>query len=365
MDGVEFMSFSHNLIKKGIVVMICTAILGNNAVYAEGNVTPTEDNNLLVSSIFDEDVEIKNIKIRRSDKDKILRDKHMGTFSGAKKIGVENGIVISNASSMYAADIFFPMETGDSTESEGELTGNNALSSKEFSSEICNFKSDGEGNDFADDTGRDEDIENINNGLRSAHAASVEFDVVPKTDKIYFEYIFTSQGILGCGKENLPDREERKAYLGTMGIWINGQNKSFIPGTSLPVNSINIDDMEKFVKTDDSFEPHYPFSTPKFTCESEVKPNKLNHIKIALACSEGVDITDSAILIKGKFLDSGLKHEEINTEETKEEESNYFEEKEKIIENPKTSDINLFIITASTFVSALGLSILAKKYNKR
>lgn len=360
------MSFSHNLIKKGIVVMICTAILGNNAVYAEGSVTPTEDNSLLVSSLFDEDVEIKNIKVRRSDKDEILRSKHMGTFSGAKKIGVENGIAISNTRIGYAADVFSPMETSDSTESEGELIGNKALSSEEFYSEICNFKSDGEGDDFANDTGRDEDIENINNGLRSAHAASVEFDVIPKTDKIYFEYIFASRGILGYGKENLPNREERKAYLGAMGIWINGQNKSFIPGTNLPVNSINIDDTEKFVKIDDSFEPHYPFSTPKFTCESEVKPNKLNHVKIALACSEGVDITDSAILIKGKFLDSGRKHEEINVEETKEkEELDYSEEQEKIIENPKTSDINLFIITASTLASAMGLSILAKKHNKR
>lgn len=108
--------------------MICTAILGNNAVYAECDVTPIEDNNLLVSSLFDEDVEIKNIKVRRSDKDEILRDKHMGTFLGSKKVGIENGIAISNTRIGYAADVFSPMETSDSTESEGELIGNNALS---------------------------------------------------------------------------------------------------------------------------------------------------------------------------------------------------------------------------------------------
>ena len=359
------MKRSCNIFKKSAVLAVASAILGNSAVCAAPAVTTVEDNNLLISSIFDEDedIEIKNVKVLRYDANE--QDKHMGTFSGAKeKIGVEKGIIISNREIKNVFDGELLMQSGRSDRPIVYNSGNDstvnhtsaapAEESGQFHSDsLINFNAPFDENEIH----RDEDIEKINGNVQSNDVVSIEFDVVPKGKKISFDYVFASEGIMGgITGDVTPDIQERYKYGTTMGIWVNGKNTAFIPGTDFPVNSVNIDDSGKYIEyqiNEGRSDFLFPMRTPAFSSESAVEPNKSNHIKIAFAnaLERGLD---SAVFVKGKFSDFSTEPEE---EPIKEE--------EPIIENPKTSDINLFMVTVSTLASALRLSVLVKKHNKK
>lgn len=357
------MKHSCNIFKKGAILAVASAVFGNSIACAAPVVTIVEDNNLLISSIFDEDedIEIKNVKVLRYDANE--QDKHMGNFSGAKgKIGMEKGIIMS---SKEIKDIFkgeLLMQSGRSDRPVVYSSGNDSTinhtsavpaeeSGQSYSDSLVNFNAPGD----EDEVHRDEDIEKINGNVRSNDVVSLEFDVVPKGRKISFNYVFASQGIMGdrAGDTDLGIQERYKGGT-AMGIWVNGKNTAFIPGTNLTVNSVNIDDSGKYIEyqiNEGRSDFLYPMRTPAFSSESAVEPNKSNHIKIAFAnaLERGMD---SALFVKGKISDFSTEPE---GEPIKEE---------PVIENPKTSDINLFMITASTLASALGLSALIKRRNK-
>ena len=363
------MKHSCNIFKKGVILAVASAILGNSIAYAAPEVTTISDNNLLISSIFDEDedIEIKNVKVLRYDTS-YPYFKHMGSFSGAKeKIGIEKGVVLSNA---IINNIFSGEPTHYSDESDRPIVDGSVSDStvnhtsaapaeesgQSYSDSLINFNAPGD----EDEVHRDEDIEKINGNVQSNDVVSIEFDVVPKGKKLSFNYVFASQGIMGdrAGNTDLGIQERYKGGT-AMGIWVNGKNTAFIPGTNLPVNSVNIDDSGKYIEYQgDNDHPDflYPTRTPAFSSESAVEPNKSNHIKIAFAnaLERGMD---SALFINGKFSDFSTEPEEVEEKPVK-------EEPEPVIENPKTSDINLFMITASTLASALGLSALIKRRNK-
>ena len=85
-----------NILKKGVVLTAALAVFGNSMACAESVFTPIEDNNLLISSIFDEDedIEIKNIKVIRRDVNST--HKVVGSFSGAKEeFGIDKGVRLS------------------------------------------------------------------------------------------------------------------------------------------------------------------------------------------------------------------------------------------------------------------------------
>ena len=130
-------------------------------MFAEPVVTTVEDNNLLVSSIFDEDkdVEIKNVKVLRYDANE--QDKHMGTFSGAEeKIGMEKGIIMSNAFIEYVFNKRAGALSGETDRPVVFVSGNDSAveSGQSHSDSLVNFNAPGDGNDIY----RDEDIEKIN-----------------------------------------------------------------------------------------------------------------------------------------------------------------------------------------------------------
>lgn len=177
--------------------------------------------------------------------------------------------------------------------------------------------------------------------------------------------MFASNGIKGRAGDLDTDVQERYKYATTMGIWINGKNTAFIPGTNLPVNSVNIEDTGKYIPAQREgiyFDFWYNSRTPVFNCESAVEPNKSNHIKIAFAnTSEGR--VGSALFIRGKFSDFSTEPEELGeTEEEPTMKESPTKEKEPIIENPKTGDMNLCFMAASTLASVSGLVVLVKKY---
>lgn len=353
-----------NILKKGVVLTAALAVFGNSMACAEFVFTPIEDNNLLISSIFDEneDIEIKNIKVIRRDADSPY--KVVGSFSGAKEeFGIDKGVCLSN---------FKPNEGGcisNGPEDNSEI----ACMPADFENESESVCSDNLINFNApsgeDDTYRDEDIEKINGNIQSSDIMLAEFDVIPKGKKISFDYVFFSQGIKGgITGDVIPDIQERYQQGTAMGIWVNGKNIAFIPGTNLPVNSVNIDDTGKYVRlgTARNF-----FRTPMFNSESSVEPNKPNHIKIVLANALERELA-SYLYINGKFSDFSTEPEapevpeEIEEKPAKEKpikkEPIKEEQEEPIIENPKTGDMNLCVMAASTLASVSGLVVLVKKY---
>ena len=381
------MNFTKKILRKSAIALSSLVILGNNvALAAEPVITPTKDNDLLARGIFNQDIEIKNLVVKRTDE--YYQEPHMGIFSsGKQKFDIDRGIIISNSSLRYINRPMITMISGNTNQSVMNSTDCNTStlsqnSSQIHSDSIANFNAPGDTEDIGDldnptTSEIDEDIKNINGGIDPKEVVSIEFDFVPKGKKISFEYVFGSQGIYGEELESgdAPvSLEDRYAEGSAMGIWVNGQNKAFIPGTNLPVNTVNIDNEKKYVIERQN--EIYTRRTPAFTAESEVNANEVNHLKIAFGTPKKGEPSGipSAIFLNGTISDFPQEEPGVIEEEPKDESGDKEEIEEKpkdesgdekeIIENPKTGDLNLTVMTFSTLASVSGLVVLVKKRKK-
>ena len=368
------MNFAKNFLKKSTVALASLVIIGNNVASAvDPIITATWDNNLLVNNIFSQDVEIKNI-VAKLDDESITVEPYTGIFSsGKEKFGIDRGIVISNApidSLLPPSALIDPGNSGEPvvTSAAGNASVSSQNSNQVHSDSIANFNDPGPVGDLGNSGSSvsDEDIKSINGGLAPKEVVSLEFDFVPKGKKVSFEYVFGSKGIFGERLESGDPMtlEERYNKGSAMGIWVNGQNRAFIPGTNLPVNTVNIDNEKKYVR--ELQNEIYTYRTPAFTAEAQVTPNEVNHVKISFGSPEGGLSINSAVLLNGTISDFPQEEPGVIEEEPKDE-SGDKKETEKIkevIENPKTGDLNLAVMTFSTLASVSGLVVLVKKYKK-
>ena len=122
------------------------------------------------------------------------------------------------------------------------------------------------------------------------------------------------------------------------------------------MNTINIDNTGKYVE---GRTRTYYYRTPVFNAESEVNPNEVNHLKVAFGRSTAENAL-GAIFLNGTISDFPQEEPGVIEEEPKDESG---DEKE-IIENPKTGDLNLTVMTFSTLASVSGLVVLVKKRKK-
>lgn len=369
------MNFAKNFFKKSTVALASLVIIGNNVVSAvDPIVTATWDSNLLVSNIFSQDVEIKNI-VAKLDHESITGTPYTGMFSrGKEKFGIEKGIVISNV----PVDSLLPpralIDPGNSGEPVVTSATRNASVSSQNSNQghsdsIANFNDPGPVGDL-DNSGSsvsDEDIKNISGGYDPREVVSLEFDFIPKGKKVSFEYVFGADGILGETLEmgDPVSLEERYNQGSAMGIWVNGQNRAFIPGTNLPVNTVNIDNEKKYVR--ELQNEIYTYRTPAFTAEAQVTPNEVNHIKIAFGNPrENREGASGAAFFNATVSDFSQEEPGVIEEEPKDEsgDNKETEQIKEVIENPKTGDLNLAVMTFSTLASVSGLVVLVKKYKK-
>lgn len=369
------MNFAKNFLKKSTVALASLVIIGNNVASAvDPIITATWDNNLLVNNIFSQDVEIKNI-VAKLDDESITVEPYTGIFSsGKEKFGIDRGIVISNApvdSLLPPENLIGPGNSGRPvvTSAAGNASVSSQNSNQVHSDSISNFNDPGPVGDLGNSGSSvsDEDIKSINGGLAPKEVVSLEFDFVPKGKKVSFEYVFGSKGIFGERLESGDPMtlEERYNQGSAMGIWVNGQNRAFIPGTNLPVNTVNIDNEKKYVR--ELQNEIYTYRTPAFTAEAQVTPNEVNHIKIAFGNPrENREGASGAAFFNATVSDFSQEEPGVIEEEPKDE-SGDKKETEKIkevIENPKTGDLNLAVMTFSTLASVSGLVVLVKKYKK-
>ncbi len=192
-----------------------------------------------------------------------------GTFSGGTGIiGFEDGIILSTGN---IADVVGP-NTDDATTTDNGMPG-------------------------------DADLNTLIPGYTTFDAAVLEFDFVPTSDVVTFEYVFGSEEY---------NEWVFSSFNNVFGFFVNGVNVALIPGTSTPVsiNNVNggnpygtgavnpgyfrnndLDDGGGLINTE------LDGLTVVLTVTANVNAGETNHIKLAVA-DAGDAVLDSDVFIK-------------------------------------------------------------------
>jgi hypothetical protein len=172
----------------------------------------------------------------------------------------------------------------------------------------CSGSIDGE-NGFPGDT----DLNNLLAAGQSTNDAAVlEFDFVPTSSAVSFQYVFSSDEY----------NEFVFQFNDVFGFFLNGNNIALIPGTMTPVAINNVNggnplgsgavNPQFYMNNDFQFPTAAPTDTEMdglttvFTAQGTVTPNTTNHIKLAIA--DALDFAlDSNVFIKaGSFTSSAV-----------------------------------------------------------
>lgn len=136
-------------------------------------------------------------------------------------------------------------------------------------------------------------------GTDTFDATVLEFDFVPTSSTISFQYVFSS--------------DEYNEFVGSFNdvfaFFLNGQNIALIPGTTTPVsiNDVNLTSNSQFYVDNDIQDGSVHLDTEMdgltvvLTATATVTAGQTNHIKLAIA-DAGDDVVDSNVFIKaGSF----------------------------------------------------------------
>lgn len=211
-----------------------------------------------------------------------------GTFDGTGTIlGIDNGVVLTSGQSVMAIG-------PDNANSQGFDNGN----------------------------GGDPDLTSLAAGFQTYDAAILEFDFVPQSDTLRFNYIF--------GSEEYSEYVN-SGYNDVFGFFISGpgfagpftggaENIALIPGTAIPVAIDNVNNgysatepatagpctnCAYFVDNASGPAVQYDAHTVVLTAQAVVTPCQTYHIKIAIA-DAGDGALDSGVFLEaGSFSSSG------------------------------------------------------------
>ncbi len=172
------------------------------------------------------------------------------------------------------------------------------------------YVTDAEGPNTSGSTGEDmlmsgdSDLNNIALGT-TQDAAVLEFDFVPASDVIEFEYVFGSDEYLEWANSSYND---------AFGFFVSGgpegytnENIALIPGTSTPVTINNINDVNNpsyYVDNETSPNIEYDGMTVTLIATVPVTACETYHIKLAVA-DVGDASYDSAVFLKANSFTSG------------------------------------------------------------
>ncbi len=194
-----------------------------------------------------------------------------GTFSGgAGIIGFDNGIVLSTGK---ISDVVGPNKEDATTTANGQPG--------------------------------DPDLDSLIPGYTTFDRAALEFDFIPNTNVLTFDYVFGSEEY---------NEYVNSPYNNIFGFFLNGKNVAIIPGTTTPVSinnvnggnpygSSNAKNKEYFRNNDlndggGSINTELDGLTVVLKVTVNVNPGVTNHIKLAIA-DAGDSVLDSDVFIKG------------------------------------------------------------------
>ncbi|HXZ12499.1 MAG TPA: choice-of-anchor L domain-containing protein [Candidatus Sulfotelmatobacter sp.] len=147
-------------------------------------------------------------------------------------------------------------------------------------------------------------------------AAILEFDFVPTSSSISFQYVFAS--------------DEYALFVGqfndVFGFFVNGANIALIPGTTEPVTISNVNGGNPFVSppippSNPQFfvnnDVEFPSGTPPFdtemngmtvvlTAQGQVNPGVTNHIKLAIADATDFEVDSNVFIASGSLTSSAI-----------------------------------------------------------
>lgn len=263
------MNRSNKVISIFLTVMMCVSLLPISAFGDEvpaitvNGLTSSEEAENLVNTLLGGGIEYSNV----SFKGKTGEVSSAGTFSGGTGIfGFESGIVISCGD---IQNIIGPNTSDEISESLG-IAGDSDLNSL-----ITQETND---------------------------ATVLEFEFVPKTDEITFQYQFASDEY----------NEYVNEYNDVFGFFVNGKNIAVIPGTDtvVSINNINTEKNSEYyinndlddVQSDKLINTEMDGMTVMLTAKASVVKGETNRIKLAVA-DAGDTSLDSVVLIKaGSFV---------------------------------------------------------------
>lgn len=156
--------------------------------------------------------------------------------------------------------------------------------------------------------GGDRDLEQALNVITTYNATVLEFDFVPYTSKISFDYIFASEQYLISPSLNQCGFTDGFAFLLKEDGTTSYKNIALVPGTNIPVSVRNIRGPGTICPASneayfDQFNPsEYPIryngQTKILKAQSDVIIGKKYHIKLVIA-DQGNERYDSAIFLGG------------------------------------------------------------------
>lgn len=357
------MKLARKLLAKSSCLLVASAIFGNCMAESVPTVKVTSDAQELMNSLFSELPKAENVKVMGNPQ-------QIGTFSGAENLlGMEDGVVLSTG---FASETFKvqgkPSPWGPYTPAEEVKSSNREEDLPDITGLEDDYMFDEDGPTDEQKT-EDKDVEKESGNKHSYDSVSLEFDIVPSSDKIKLQYVYASnewQRVFNQypsepSEGDIPvlraQREEYPVPDDTAIVLVNGENAAKIPTTGAVLSAKNILDASGYDTSKpgpnpdegkfgtqgffiDSMNNHdfgFLGRTKLIESEANVIPNEVNHIKIAVSDLED-PFFNTALFLK---LTPG-----------------------EAVENPKTGDVNLYSIAASMLASTAGLAVLVNKSRK-
>lgn len=163
----------------------------------------------------------------------------------------------------------------------------------------------------------DQDLEQAIQMNNTTNATVLEFDFIPYTTNISFEYLFASEQYLTSGSQNQCNYTDGFAFLIKKANTNEAyQNLALVPGTNTPVavNTVRGPgglcepiNQQYFGSYNELEHPiNYNGQTVVMTAQTEVELGELYHIKLVIA-DQGNNLYDSAVFLKGGSFGNGSR----------------------------------------------------------
>ena len=184
------------------------------------------------------------------------------------------------------------------------LTSGNAANSPGSFTEIQSF-----GNNSGWDG--DNDLETAAGISNTTNATILEFDFIPNTNKISFDYMFLSEQYLRQGDPGTCGYTDGFAFLIKKTTETNYKNLALVPNTNTPITSETVRGPGgRCQESNSQYFGHYnPNGSPTsfngqtaiLTAETDVIPGTKYHIKLVIA-DQGNGLYDSGVILKAGSL---------------------------------------------------------------